>query len=42
MPVDKIVAILLESDHPENGLNFLKNQIEKYSKSNCFKLKIDF
>ena len=42
MPVDKIIAILLESDQPENGLNFLKNQIEKYSKSNCFEFKIDF
>jgi len=33
IPVDKIVQILLDSDQPENGLNFLKTQIDKHSKS---------
>lgn len=31
IPVDKIVAILLDSDQPENGLKFLKIQIQKSS-----------
>ena len=33
MPVDKIVSVLLDSDQPENGLIFLKTQIDNYSKS---------
>lgn len=32
-PIDRIVSILLDSDHPENGLKFLKVQIQKNSKS---------
>ena len=31
IPVDKIVSILLDSDQPENGLIFLKSQIDNYS-----------
>ena len=33
IPVDKIVSILLDSDQPENGLIFLKTQIDNYTKS---------
>lgn len=38
-PIDKIVSILLDSDHPENGLKFLKVQIQKNSKNNDENLK---
>ena len=36
IPVDKIVSILLDSDQPENGLIFLKIQIDQHSKSKHF------
>lgn len=32
VPIDQIVSILLDSDQPENGLKFLKDQIIKISK----------
>ncbi|CAF1119195.1 unnamed protein product [Brachionus calyciflorus] len=31
VPIDRIVSILLDSDQPENGLKFLKDQIIKIS-----------
>jgi hypothetical protein len=36
IPVDKLVQILLDSDQPENGLIFLKAQIDRYSEGISF------
>ena len=47
IPIDKIVSILLDSDQPENGLKFLKVQIQKNSQTedkneNLKKLKASY
>ena len=39
VPIDQIVSILLDSDQPENGLKFLKDQITKISNGNEFLFK---
>ncbi|RNA35447.1 hypothetical protein BpHYR1_010488 [Brachionus plicatilis] len=41
VPIDQIVSILLDSDQPENGLKFLKDQISKISKDETKKEEIN-